>query len=227
MADAITEAPAVPATTASETALPVAAPESQSAAPVTDAPVKVDEAGKEVKPSEGDAAATKEAADKAAADAAAAKPVEYTDFKLPEGLVADPEAITELKGLSKDLGLTQEQAQRVADLGAKQAQGFAAQVLQSQKDASTRWATETTTDKELGGEKLQENLAVAKKGLEAVGTPELKALLNKSGLGNHPEIIRAFFKVGKTISEDKFVSGSAGVPGGEKSAANRLYPNQK
>ena len=65
-------------------------------------------------------------------------------------------------------------------------------------------------DKEFGGPALAENLSVAKKALDAFGTAELRTLLNESGLGNHPEIVRLFFRAGKAISEDRVVTGSTG-----------------
>ena len=64
---------------------------------------------------------------------------------------------------------------------------------------------------------------VAKKALETFGTPELRTLLNESGMGNNPEVIRAFYRVGKAISEDKFVSGKA-TPA-DANDARSLYPN--
>jgi hypothetical protein len=100
----------------------------------------------------------------------------------------------------------------------------------------TEWETASKSDKEFGGDKFDANLAVAKKALDAFGTPELRALLGPydpknnpkgTGLGNHPEIIRAFLKAGKAISEDKFVSGTrAPAALTNASAANALYPNQ-
>ena len=69
------------------------------------------------------------------------------------------------------------------------------------------WSESSRTDKEFGGDKLNENLAVAQKAMNAFGTPELRAVLNKTGLGNHPELIRAFVRAGKAISEDTFVPG--------------------
>jgi hypothetical protein len=93
--------------------------------------------------------------------------------------------------------------------------------------AKAQWVEGARSDKEFGGEKLTENLAVAKRALDTFGTPELRTLLNESGLGNHPEIIRAFFRAGKAISEDKFVTAGSGSPKGAKDAANALYPNQQ
>ena len=89
------------------------------------------------------------------------------------------------------------------------------------------WAETAIGEKEFGGERLAENLAVAKKALDTFGTPELRTLLNETGLGNHPELIRAFYKAGKAISEDKFVPAGAGKgPQGGKDLSSRLYPNQ-
>lgn len=219
MADPTTDSQAAPAEATSTAALPVDASQSQAAAP--DASV-TQATSTETKPVEGEAP---KPADKPAEEA---KPVEYT-FKLPEGVEFKGELFDELKTTAKELGLTQEQAQRVADLGAKQAQGFAAQLLEQQKTLTTEWANQTTTDKEIGGDKLPENLAVAKKALDTFGSPELKTLLNQSGLGNHPDIVRFMVKAGRAISEDgKLITGSAAqADRAAKPIENRLYPNQK
>jgi hypothetical protein len=42
---------------------------------------------------------------------------------------------------------------------------------------------------------------IAKLGLNAAGTPELKELLIQTGLSDHPEIIRAFYKAGTKIKK--------------------------
>jgi len=98
------------------------------------------------------------------------------------------------------------------------------------KAIRNQWVEASTTDKEFGGEKLTENLSVAKKALDAFGSPELRTLLNESGLGNHPEIIRILYRAGKAISEDQMVSGNKGTakPAGPKSfadLADALYSN--
>ena len=77
-------------------------------------------------------------------------------------------------------------------------------------------------DKEIGGEKFTENLALARKALESFGTPELQDVLNMTGLGNHPEVIRAFYKAGKAISEDRFIPGTP--KGAEMDMAKRMFP---
>lgn len=153
---------------------------------------------------------------------------EKYEFKTPEGVTLDAEVLGEFEGIAKELKLSQEDAQKVADLGAKLSQKFAASQAKAIEDASSAWVAAVTSDKEIGGEKLTENLASAQKALKAFGSPELTALLDSSRLGNHPEVIRLMAKVGKEISEDRMVTGGAGPQRGDaKSAASVLYPDQK
>lgn len=155
-------------------------------------------------------------------------PEEYADFQLPEGVQLDAELTSDLKAVAKELNLTQEQAQKLADLAASKTQGIGARQMEAIKAAQEQWTADAKADKEFGGEALAENLSVAKKALDQFGTPELRTLLNDSGLGNHPEIIRAFYRAGKAISEDRFVPAGAGVrTGGARDAAKSLYPNQQ
>lgn len=135
-----------------------------------------------------------------------------------------PEVLTEFEGIARELNMPQESAQKLLDkMGPKIAQ---VQMENIQK-VQAEWTQQAQTDKEFGGEKLQENLAVAKKALDTFGSPELRTLLNESGLGNHPELIRAFVRAGKAISEDKFVpAGSGKGPQGSTDLSARLYPNQ-
>lgn len=155
------------------------------------------------------------------------EPVELADFNAPEGVSLDPEAAEEFKSLAKELGLKQEGAQKVADIGVKLAQKWEAKQAEKIQEAKTAWVESSKADKEFGGDKLNENLAVAKKALDAFGTPELKTLLNESGLGSHPEIVRAFFRAGKAISEDRFVpSNGSTTSTGSRDLSKTLYPNQ-
>lgn len=146
------------------------------------------------------------------------------EFTMPEGVEIDPETLGNLTGLSRELGLTQEQAQKIADLGAQQAQRWAAAQEQAIAEASAQWIDTVKTDKEIGGDKMAEKLAVAKRALDRFGTPELTQLLNESRLGNHPELIRAFYRAGQAISDDALVPGGRSVRG-TTDPAQRLYDN--
>lgn len=180
------------------------------------------------------AAADKAAADKATADKAVAKgaPENYTEFKIPEGLKANAETIAEVTAFAKANNLSQEAAQALIDLGGKVMKGNVESQVQLLQAAGAEWAKQAAADKEYGGDRLGENLSIAKKAVDKFASPGLKKLLgnydpkdnpNGTGLGNHPEMIRAFLSIGKTISEDTVVTGGEGSTNQNRSAADILY----
>lgn len=144
---------------------------------------------------------------------------ESYEFKAPEGVSFDEGVIGAFSEVAKDLNLPQDAAQKVLD---KMAPVIQARQMEQFEAARNQWAEATKADKEFGGEKLDENLATAKKALDTFGTPEFRALLNESGFGNHPEVIRVFYRAGKAISEDRFVAGGGKGP---QADARRLYSN--
>jgi hypothetical protein len=141
---------------------------------------------------------------------------------MPEGVKLDDALTTELQTVAKELNLPQEAAQKVADLGAKLAVKFKTELEAGIAKVRTDWAAMSQADKEFGGDKLQENLGVAKRGRDALASPDFRKFLNESGLGNHPEMIRVFYRAGQMLAEDKLVTGNKAA-GSEKSMAERLY----
>ena len=153
---------------------------------------------------------------------------EVYEFKAPEGKDFDPEVIKSFSEIAKELDLPQDAAQKMLD---KVAPKIMERQMQALETARNEWAESARTDKEFGGDKLNDNLVVAKKALDSFGTPELRKLLNESGLGNHPEMIRLMYRAGKAISEDRFVGGARGGqksgPMGFNEKASQLYSNQQ
>lgn len=120
--------------------------------------------------------------------------------------------------------MPQESAQKILDkiapaLKAKQQEGL--------KAAVQGWTEASKSDKEFGGDNLSASIASANKALNKFGTPELRELLNGSGLANHPEVLRMLTRAGKAISDDAVLtSGNSGSSSRPMSAAD-LYPNSK
>lgn len=210
-------------TTNSADALSVSTP-TANAAPAAKPAATQQEAPANQAPQAADAA--KAVSDKAP-EAPKGAPEKY-EFKPVEGRELDSETMSTFAEVAKEAGLTQDAAQKILDRMAPQM----AQRQQAQIEAiRNEWVAASKTDSEFGGEKIAENLATAKKALDQFGTPELRALLNESGLGNHPEIIRLMYRAGKAISEDTYVGRAASVGGkpAPKSfadAAAALYSNQ-
>lgn len=144
---------------------------------------------------------------------------ESYELKMPDGVQIDSAAAEEFTTIAKELKLNQADAQKLADIGAK----MATRQIEAHAKMVEAWTEQVKTDKEIGGDKLDENLGVARKAIDTFGSPELKELLNSTGLGNHPEVVKLAFKVGKAISEDRFVTGSPKGP--EIDMAKKLFPN--
>lgn len=151
-------------------------------------------------------------------------PEQYADFAFEEGKALDTELADDIKATAKELGLTQSQAQKLADLALKRTESAQSKQAEMLAQARDEWAGQAKADKEFGGDAIEANLATARKALDTFGTPELKALLNESGLGNHPEVIRFFYRSGKAISEDRVIRG--GAAGQPTDPAKRMFPNQ-
>jgi len=133
----------------------------------------------------------------------------YADFSLPEGLRIDESAFNDFAPLAKEFGLTQEQAQKLVDVAAglvdrttKTAEGVHA-------DTIKKWADDSRNDAEVGGKDFDANLGIALAAIDKFGDDELKQILDASGFGNHPAVVRLFYRVGKAASSDTFVAGSA------------------
>lgn len=162
---------------------------------------------------------TKDGADKAtkkdekAADAKGDAP-EYADFKMPDGFEADAERLAEFKTLAAELGLDQAGAQKAVDLYVKAQQEAGERIAQAQAEQFAEtlkgWEADSRKDKEFGGDKLAENLGIAKAALEKFGGKGLTELLDKTGLGSHPEVIRFAFKVGKATADDTVINPGSG-----------------
>lgn len=145
-------------------------------------------------------------------------------YEFTQAEAFDAKVIGEFSEVARELNLPQDAAQKILDKVAPVIQARQAEAMEA---ARAEWVNNAKADKEFGGDKLAENLAVAKKALDQFGTPELRTLLNESGLGNHPEVIRMMFRAGKAISEDRFVAGGVGVLPANRDAARALYPSQQ
>lgn len=191
-----------------EAALSISAPAPEGAPPAPEAPAP---------------APALAAVPPAPAPAPEALPEPVYDIKLPEHIKLEAATLDEVKAFAKANKLTVAEAQRAADLGVKMVSETQAKYAAEVEQVKSTWAEAAKVDKEFGGEKVMENVAVAKRVLDQYGTPELVDMLEKTGLGSHPEVIRAFWKIGQVLSEDSVASAIQSVGAREMTVAERLY----
>lgn len=167
---------------------------------------------------DGDSDAGEEGADSTPPDT-------YADFELPEGMELDVAAMELAIPVFKDLGLTQEQAQKLTDVYAAQVQAGSQKQIDDFNQLMTDWQTQTKNDSEIGGDKFDENVKVAQAAINKYGTPELKQLLEQQGVGNHPEVVRFMVRVGNTLKED-VPGGTSGAIAQAQDRVTRMYGKQ-
>lgn len=106
----------------------------------------------------------------------------------------------------------------------RQAEAVAKQT-QDMSEAFTRqietWEGEAKADKDIGGDGFDANLATAKKAIDAFGSDGLKSVLNESGLGSHPEVIKFAVNAGKALADAPVITTGDGAA--KKSLADSLY----
>lgn len=203
-------APSEPAAPAAEAPAPAgdpAKPEGDKPQPSTEGDKPQDE-----KPADGDKPEDEEQKQEGA-------PEKY-EFTAGEGVELDTEALKDFEPVARDLNLTNEQAQKLVDAYPKILAGVQQRQAEAWQKQTEGWAETVKADKEIGGDKLTANLSAAQRALDQFGTPELKEYLNATGLGNHPDLVKTFVKIGKAMSEDGMVDGSNQ---GQRSAAEVLY----
>lgn len=177
--------------------------------------------GTEQQKTEAEIAAEKEAAAKAEKDKKPEGAPEKYEFNAAEGVELDADALKDFEPVARELNLTNEQAQKLVDVyGTKILPLVQKQQAEAWQKQTEGWAESVKADKEIGGDKLTSSISTAQRALGTFGTPELKEYLNATGLGNHPELIKVFVKVGKAMSEDGMVTGKES---GQRSAAEVLY----
>ena len=155
---------------------------------------------------------------------------EKYEFEPPEGVEVDASKIESFGETAKELGLSQKQFQQLVEYDMERNASALKDMSTQFSERINHWAEETKADKELGGESLDENLGLAKQAIDTFGSPQLAKLIDAPsadnpdglGLGNHPEVIRLFYRVGRAISESDLVTGDNKIEG--RDSLEKMYP---
>ena len=162
-----------------------------------------------------------------------AAPEAYTDFTLPEGVTLDKAILDEATPIFRELGLSQEAAQKLIDLQAKHFAQSSASLAKSVDDMRADWQAKVKADPALSNlDAVRTELGRAKDKLPAPVRSAFDEAMNLTGLGDHPAVVRGLFEFAKLVNEGTPVNGSGpsteGQSGGRSARptiAGALYPN--
>lgn len=162
-------------------------------------------------------------------------PEKYADFKLPEGFTADKEMLGAAGELFKKMNISQDGAQQLVDLYAKQLQAAQDAPFKAVIDQRKAW-----NDEVMG--KYGKDIAEGGKHFTAVGgllesmgdaeAPFRKAM-DETGMGTHPGIVAGMIKLAEMLGKGTHVKGNGPSPLGQsdpskpavRSLAQSMYPH--
>lgn len=142
---------------------------------------------------------------------------------VPEGMQLDEKNAAEFSAMAKELGLSQDNAAKMAGYGMKYASGLMQAFEAKQQEQSRAWAEDTKA--KLGAD-FDKTVSLAGVAMERLATkiPNIREIVNHGGLGNRYEIVQAFAEMGKAFSEDG--GHNPGAPAAAKKQET-WYPNSK
>ena len=146
---------------------------------------------------------------------------DYTNegIQLPEGYELDETTLGGLAKVCGEMGLSQKAFSTiVTQMTPVLAQAQEAQLEQFRQQNLQAFAK----DPQLGGANLKQTMATANAAYKQYTTPALRELLAGSGLNTHPDMIRLFHTLGKSLSDDAVVRGR---PSGNRNPLAGFYDN--
>jgi hypothetical protein len=163
---------------------------------------------------------------------------EKYEFEAVDGLELDDKLLADTTPILKEAGVTAKQAKQLAPVAKKLYDRFAEQQGEVFADMRADWAKEAMADPELGGQNWKKTEANVAKALDYFVGPKVtkndkgedvpnqfRQLLDETGFGNHPEMIRAWAKIGALVAEDGTFARGSGAAAPTLSREEVLYPN--
>lgn len=148
---------------------------------------------------------------------AAGAPEKYEDFKTPEGFKFDEKVIPEIQATFKDLGLTQDQGQKLVDFYAKNFSEAAKAPYDAWANTQREWGEEIASR---FGDKADSIRGDINSAINTVLPPSLaksfRTALDLTGAGTNPDLVEGLSILLKPHFEGRPVLGGKPSPEGQK-----------
>lgn len=149
---------------------------------------------------------------------------EKYEVKLKD-MEVDSVLLESLTPVLKKHGVTNEALQELATVYAPHIQQLMQtqqqQALDFHKEQVDGWKADTLKNL---GTTAKQDLALASRFIDRFGTAEVREILDATGLGNHPEVVKLFVNAGKAISEDAFVEPTQTNTPSQDQMLKTMYP---
>jgi hypothetical protein len=145
---------------------------------------------------------------------------EKYELKLPDGSPLDQSSISKISDAAKARGLSNEEAQNELNRESASAASYHSMLQAKVIENKAKWVSEVQSDPEIGGSKFDASVANAQRALNKYANPAFVQELNRTGMGDHPELVRTFARIGALLKDDVAVHGQ--VQDGEKKTSTQI-----
>lgn len=162
-------------------------------------------------------------------------PEAYADFSIPEGHTLDAATLESATPIFRELGLSQDQAQKLVDFYSAKIGEINSQNEGFMEQMRTEWRNQLSADKEIGGklDAVKVDIGRALDRIPAEVRTAYKEAMDLTGAGDNPAIIKAMYSLAQLVNEGTPVRGDNPSPHGQSrtgvetrpSAASAMYPN--
>ena len=163
------------------------------------------------------------------------------EFKAPDNYTLDPAAYEAAIPVFKELGLTNDQAQKLIDIQVARELALAKAPEAAVTAMRTDWQTKVKADPDMvkatsggktGMDAVMLDIARAKNALPADLRAEFSEAMNLTGAGDHPAVVKALWKLAQYVTEGSHVAGKGPSAEGQQkpgtntrpTAAEAMYP---
>ena len=158
---------------------------------------------------------------------------EKYEFQMPEGMEMDATLADAATPIFKELGLTQEQADKVVGIYAEHAKSQADQQIETFKTQLNDWTGELKADIDFGGDNYESNVAQVQQFFNKTVPEDIReglvGMMESTGVGVQPQMVKYFHTLSKMFPVGEDAPGPGGsVPqkNGLDAVLDRMYPDQ-
>ena len=116
--------------------------------------------------------------------------------------------LDDFRNIAHNLGLSQNQAEKILDM---YSQANYDQMQEAETRHGEMQAQGINALQKEWGKSYNENVELARRAFTNFASKEALDIMEDSGLGNHPEIVKMFSKIGNLLKEDGIMGGEPGI----------------
>lgn len=153
---------------------------------------------------------------------------ETYEFKAPEGYTIDPKLLETAAPIFKELGLTNDQAQKLVDIQIAREIAAAKGPADSYAATRTEWQNAVKADPEIsaaGLDRVKTDIGRVIATLPTDLQGDFRKAMDITGAGDHPAMVKALWKLSSLVTEGSHVTGKGPSSEGQRAPGTAAKPS--